>query len=337
MKITPQNGAGQPGAGGGTSGPAGGDTSGSFPAPTVTGINGIPLSPTAPTNGQVYAYDSGSGLWVPASFLANPMTTKGDVILGDTGGAPTRLGAGTSADVLTSNGAGNFPSWQTPGGGASLTPSDGPFWAPWAGPGSPDAANAEFTGSQLAGMTRVAHGTPKGTWAEQYSVASFLLTATGGNPELDVFAQARTMSVGDYVEIGFQSFGRVNYLGAFVGFADGVTFNNSGSHVVGAFLHNNGGAYRTMLNIWDGYNTRTTDGTILDYTATLGFIVAARVKYEAANTWGLYVSTDAANWYAVQTNYSKTMTPTHVLFGASMLFGPTAPGFVDLQYFRVNG
>jgi hypothetical protein len=46
------------------------------------------------------------------SSLTNPMTTKGDVILGDTGGTPTRLGAGTSAFVLTSNGAAAFPSWQ---------------------------------------------------------------------------------------------------------------------------------------------------------------------------------------------------------------------------------
>lgn len=44
--------------------------------------------------------------------LINPMTTKGDVILGDTAGAPTRLEAGTSGFVLTSNGAAAFPSWQ---------------------------------------------------------------------------------------------------------------------------------------------------------------------------------------------------------------------------------
>jgi hypothetical protein len=47
----------------------------------------------------------------------NPMTTKGDVILGDTAGVATRLAAGTSAYVLTSNGAAAFPSWQAGGGG----------------------------------------------------------------------------------------------------------------------------------------------------------------------------------------------------------------------------
>jgi hypothetical protein len=43
--------------------------------------------------------------------LTNPMTTKGDIILGDTGGTPTRLGAGTNLYVLTAAGAGNFPAW----------------------------------------------------------------------------------------------------------------------------------------------------------------------------------------------------------------------------------
>ena len=45
------------------------------------------------------------------------MTTKGDVILGDTGGTPTRLAAGTSAYVLTSNGAAAFPPRQAAAGG----------------------------------------------------------------------------------------------------------------------------------------------------------------------------------------------------------------------------
>ncbi len=51
--------------------------------------------------------------------LVNPMTTKGDVILGDTSGTPSRLAAGTSTYVLTSNGAAAFPSWQAAAGGLS--------------------------------------------------------------------------------------------------------------------------------------------------------------------------------------------------------------------------
>lgn len=49
------------------------------------------------------------------SGMTNPMTTKGDIILGDTGGAPTRLAAGTSGFGFVSNGASAFPSWQALG------------------------------------------------------------------------------------------------------------------------------------------------------------------------------------------------------------------------------
>lgn len=54
------------------------------------------------------------------SSLTNPMTTKGDIILGDTGGTPSRLGAGASGTVLTSAGAGAFPTWS---GGTYTAPS----------------------------------------------------------------------------------------------------------------------------------------------------------------------------------------------------------------------
>lgn len=71
------------------------------------------------TSDHVLCYLNSSGTVTPLTGFANPMTTKGDVILGDTGGAATRLGAGTSAYVLTSNGAAAFPSWQAVAAGGS--------------------------------------------------------------------------------------------------------------------------------------------------------------------------------------------------------------------------
>lgn len=47
----------------------------------------------------------------------SPMTTAGDIIIGGASGTGTRLAAGTSTFVLTSNGAGVAPSWQAAGGG----------------------------------------------------------------------------------------------------------------------------------------------------------------------------------------------------------------------------
>ena len=44
-----------------------GDLGGTFPAPTVTGIQGIPISSVAPTNGQELVYNSATLQWEPTS------------------------------------------------------------------------------------------------------------------------------------------------------------------------------------------------------------------------------------------------------------------------------
>ncbi len=62
------------------------------------------------TAGQMESFASGS--------LVNPMISVGDIITGSTGGAPIRLGAGTSGYVLTSTGP-NSPIEWAPGGGGS--------------------------------------------------------------------------------------------------------------------------------------------------------------------------------------------------------------------------
>jgi hypothetical protein len=53
--------------------------------------------------------------------LTNPMTAKGDMIQGDTGGTPSRTAAGTSGQVWTSGGAAAFSSWQTPTSSAAVS------------------------------------------------------------------------------------------------------------------------------------------------------------------------------------------------------------------------
>lgn len=98
-------------------------------SPYLTNVEGT--TPASPAAGQQRLFvrssdhllcmvNSSGVVTVVGSGLANPMTTKGDVILGDTGGTPTRLGAGTAGQVLTSNGAAAFPSYQTLGGTANL-------------------------------------------------------------------------------------------------------------------------------------------------------------------------------------------------------------------------
>lgn len=56
---------------------------------------------------------------LPEGALTNPMITAGDLIVGGDSGSPTRLAAGTSGYVLTSNGPGVAPSYQAATGGNS--------------------------------------------------------------------------------------------------------------------------------------------------------------------------------------------------------------------------
>jgi hypothetical protein len=62
--------------------PAGGDLSGTFPDPTVVGLQGTPIASTAPTSGQVLKYNGSA--WTPAADSTAPTGSAGGV-LGYTG------------------------------------------------------------------------------------------------------------------------------------------------------------------------------------------------------------------------------------------------------------
>jgi hypothetical protein len=54
---------------------AGGDLSGLLPFPTVTGIQGIPVSPIPPVDGDVLVYDAGSGEYIPGEPSSSMVPT----------------------------------------------------------------------------------------------------------------------------------------------------------------------------------------------------------------------------------------------------------------------
>lgn len=101
------------------SGPGSNTTGGQF----LTTISAAPgASGLACVNSGVPGYDC-----APGTFIAtNPMTEAGDLSIGGTVNAegvaaPTVLHAGTSGQVLTSNGANAAPSWQVAGGGGGVS------------------------------------------------------------------------------------------------------------------------------------------------------------------------------------------------------------------------
>lgn len=83
-------------------------------------------APSAPVSGVGYLYVAGTpgqekiyfknstqaayDLTLIGTGLTNPMTTKGDMIYGDTGGIATRIGIGTTGQFLTVS-AGGIPAW----------------------------------------------------------------------------------------------------------------------------------------------------------------------------------------------------------------------------------
>lgn len=101
-----------------------GDVTGTYAATTVTGLhfgsNGYALGTAALTSGNCLGYNGSNILGVSCgSGMTNPMTAVGDMILGGTGGAPTRLAIGTSGQCLTSNGT--TASWGACSAGSGVT------------------------------------------------------------------------------------------------------------------------------------------------------------------------------------------------------------------------
>lgn len=116
---------------------------------------------------------------VPGS-LSNPMTTEGDIIYGGASGAPTRLAAGTSGQVLQTNGSSAAPTWVTGGGGFSPYPSMTPPLSAnftWLNPNSYTVTNTDKTSREVI---TAASGTLGAMWVDNTSLPTTPYTIDAG-------------------------------------------------------------------------------------------------------------------------------------------------------------
>lgn len=180
-----------------------------------TGSGGTGGNVPAPASGDAAAgkFLKADATWeVPAgSGFSNPMTTEGDIIYGGASGVATRLAAGTSGDVLQTNGSGSAPSWVSPSGGSSafsaLTSGTNTAMAALVGSG----ATLEPTGSgvieanELSGVT--VSGTPSSgqvLTATSSSAADWQTPGGGGGGAVTQIAQV-VVGSGGQASIDFTS------------------------------------------------------------------------------------------------------------------------------------
>lgn len=296
----------------------GGDLSGRSSSGRVVGLQGRGVKDAQPATGDTWEYRG--GLWVPSKHVAGiPVETAnkaaGRVLVYRTG--PERLrfedqgggGGGGSSEAL-----GRASSASSPGGA-----SDDEF--------DDETRDPAWVEVQRSGDTNA--------FLEKYGRQLYRhLDQAGGSRDLHALLRPVTLAVGDYIEAAVEFRRRNNFLGPALIMADGTTFG-SGNQVV-AWAHRGTNTHDIRINGWTSFNTAGIDGfrQTLEHAADMFYM---RLKYEAADTWGLYISIDGVTWLTVQTNYAKTLTPTHIGICA-VHWGPPAPiaSWLAHHYLRLN-
>lgn len=251
---------------------------------------------TSSTKGVVQPDNStitiASGVISAVAGLTNPMTTIGDIIYGGASGVPTRLAAGTSGQILQTNGAA-APSWVTPSGGGNIwpfsfsTPSTGWSWL----------------NQNVAGSTNTL----------DTSSNNIVLTTNGAGDGLASYVRTKiastfTITTAFVVQPGLQSSTTVYCAGGLI-LTDGTKF------IVLNILIYNGNVF---LNGAKWTNATTFSAAVTGFTANSslgngGYMFCPLVFFritETASARNYYISPDYRTWLLISSTSNTDFLTT---------------------------
>jgi len=193
------------------------------------------------------------------------------------------------------------------------------------------ANDDEFDDGSFSGWTAVNVGTQVPTITETNNVASVLHPGGGGSAYLWAYMRSYAMQTNDYIETGFKhngtgaSFQRIGLI-----MADGVTWN-AGSQALFSV------SYAQQFVNFSSYTNYNVDGggsTFAQQPMPQGCgMTFLRFKYEGANHFRCYISSDGISWIDMSGQQTRTLTPTYIGFYVTPYAGGD-PFLASIYYFK---
>ncbi len=277
------------------------------------GTNGARPVATAVVAGTLYYDTTNSQLtrsngttWdvVEPASLSNPMTTAGDIIVGDTGGTPIRLAKGSDSTVLTVSASTHLPVWQAAAGGAPTT-------TPYITTASDAGLSAEVAIPGLAASADIKGAGGAGT-AEEYDTGTTGLSWTPSTPSTvdsntTILSNLYVASTDGTERIGTKSWSPAGALDARIRVHCGASTVASGS--AGSFgLHigDSGNNNRVLVNTGGSNSIAALTYASSTYTQRGGSTtwigsVVLRITRDGSNNWSFYWSPDGVIWHFIAT------------------------------------
>lgn len=182
-------------------------------------------------------------------------------------------------------------------------------------PFTPTGIDDEFDDDLFSGWTAVNSGTNPPVILETNDRASvFFPGPTSTAAQLYAQMKADTINIGEAIETCFQWSGpQTNFHGAGLIFADGATYAAGNQVIFRLSLADDVGA----ISSFTGYNAQTGPSFTAGIRSLACGKMFMRLKYDAANSWRAYISSDGISWGWFTPSgsaFSRTLTPTHLGF-----------------------